>query len=67
MDYTSIGGISGIVALVAVIVKGIYEAINHKRCRSNCCGLRSIVSLDIETNTPPLEKPLIPNLKILGI
>ena len=52
MDYTGIGGISGIVALVAVVAKGIYEVLNHKRCRSNCCGLRSIVSLDIEDTTP---------------
>jgi len=59
MDYTSIGGISGIVALVVVVAKEIYEALNHKRCRSNCCGLRSIVSLDVESTTPPSEKPLI--------
>ena len=64
MDYTSIGGISGIVALVAVVAKGIYEALNHKRCRSNCCGLRSIVSLDVESTTPPSEKPLIANLRV---
>ena len=59
MDYNSIGGISGIVALAAVMAKGIYEVLNHKRCRSNCCGLRSIVSLDIESTTPPSDKPLI--------
>jgi len=64
MDYTSIGGISGIVALAAVIAKGIYEAINHKRCRSNCCGIKSIVSLDIENVTPPSERPLMPTLRI---
>lgn len=63
MDYNTVGGISGIVALVAVVCKGIYEALNHKRCRSNCCGLRSVVSLDVENTTPPSDKPFITNIK----
>ena len=31
----------------------IIALINHKRIRSNCCGVKIETSLDIENTTPP--------------
>jgi hypothetical protein len=30
----------------------VYKTINKKRLRSNCCGIKTEVSLDIDTLTP---------------
>jgi len=64
MDQGSILGIIGIVVSVSGAILGI---INHTRIRSNCFGLKTEVSLDVDktTNTPPLnikvpELPLSP-------
>ena len=59
MDYTTIGGILGIVSVVIVIVDKTIALVNHKRVRSKCCQLGGTVSLDIENTTPPSEKPLL--------
>jgi hypothetical protein len=47
------GAISGYVALAVALLSSIVGIVNHKRIRSNCCGAKSEVSLDIETTTPP--------------
>lgn len=47
----SIGGVS--VAGVLGIAFGIYKCVNHKRCRSACCGRKMEVSFDVESTTPP--------------
>lgn len=31
----------------------IYRAVNHKRFRSNCCGNKMEMSVDVEDTTPP--------------
>lgn len=50
MDTTSqVGGVLGIVITVVGIV---YGAINHKRLRSNCCGRKIDISVDIDTTSP---------------
>ena len=59
MDYNNIGSIAGLVSLTVVVAEKIYQIVNHKRVRSNCCGKRTEISLDIENTTPPPEKPLI--------
>lgn len=59
MDYTNVGGIAGLVSLVVVVAEKIYFILNHKRIRSNCCGIKSEVSLDIDNTTPPPEKPFL--------
>lgn len=41
-----------IVALAISIGSTIIGIINHKRIRSNCCGVKKEISLDIETTTP---------------
>jgi hypothetical protein len=45
-----------IVALAISIGSTIIGIINHKRIRSNCCGVKQEISLDIETTTPVDKK-----------
>jgi hypothetical protein len=55
---------STIVAMVSMIltVSGILVgAVNHKRIRSNCCGVRGEVSLDISDTTVSVKgSPALP-------
>jgi len=53
MDQTSIIAWCGFAISIASAVLGI---INHKRIRSNCCGLKTEVSLDI---SPTISEPII--------
>ena len=59
MDYTTIGGIAGLVSLVIVITEKVIQLVNHKRVRSNCCGKIAQASFDVDNTTPPSEKPLV--------
>jgi hypothetical protein len=59
MDYSTIGGIAGLVSLVIVIADRVVQLVNHKRVRSKCCGKTAEASLDVENTTPPSERPLI--------
>ena len=43
-------------SIVISILGSAIAFINHKRIRSNCCGKKTEVSLDIENTTPPNEK-----------
>jgi len=52
MDYTDIGSIAGLVSLAMVVAEKIYQLVNHKRVRSNCCGFKTEVSIDVENTTP---------------
>lgn len=48
-DYFGLGGgIAGVITLVA----GIVIKLNHKRCRSHCCGKNVVVAVDVEETTP---------------
>ena len=53
--------ISAALSIGAIIVSiggSIIAVVNHKRIRSNCCGAKTEVSLDIENTTPAeQEKP----------
>jgi hypothetical protein len=60
MDYSTIGGIAGLVSLAIVITEKLVQLINHKRVRSKCCGKVAEASLDVENTTPPSERRLIP-------
>ena len=59
MDYTTIGGILGIISIVIVVIDKTIALVNHKRVRSNCCGKIAQASFDVENTTPPSEKPLV--------
>jgi hypothetical protein len=57
MDSNTSAALS-IGALIVSIGGSIIAVINHKRIRSNCCGAKTEVSLDIENTTPvEQEKP----------
>lgn len=57
MSYFGFGG--GIVSVISLVI-GIVIKLNHKRCRSNCCGKRMEVAVDVEETTPPnLRIPVV--------
>lgn len=56
MDSTTSSALS-IGALIVSLGGSIIAVINHRRIRSNCCGAKAEVSLDIETTTPPKDMP----------
>ena len=48
--------IAGYLALALMIADKAYQAINHRRVRSNCCGKEVVASIDVDTTTPPVGK-----------
>lgn len=50
----AVGG--GTFATILVIAAAIYKCINHKECRSACCGRVATASLDINS-TPLADSP----------
>jgi hypothetical protein len=51
-------GDTGIIAIVGLIVSiggSLLAVVNHRRIRSNCCGLPLVMSVDVETTTPPTD------------
>jgi hypothetical protein len=46
-------GLATTFTVAAVILYKVYLVVNHKRCKSNCCGRFFEASLDIENTTPP--------------
>ena len=53
MDFASVGGIAGIIAIAIQTIQGLIAIVNHKRCRSTCCNYSLENSLDISDTTPP--------------
>lgn len=43
-------------SLIVSLGGSIIAVINHRRIRSNCCGAKAEVSLDIENTTPSKEE-----------
>lgn len=48
VSIQSLGAYGGLVSVIIHTLYGVYTALNHSRCRSNCCGIRSEVSLDVD-------------------
>jgi hypothetical protein len=48
--------IMSMVALAVSIAGSVFAVVNHKRIRSNCCGVKLESSLDIENTTPPTQE-----------
>ena len=46
------GGIGASIVVVLLILKQVYNTINHRRIRSNCCGNQLEASVDIDETTP---------------
>ena len=55
MDNYASGGIGAGAVVVLGILYRVYLAVNHHRVRSNCCGKEMVVSVDVETTTPPKD------------
>jgi hypothetical protein len=55
MDNYASGGIGAGAVVVLGILYRVYLAVNHHRVRSNCCGKEIVVSVDVETTTPPKD------------
>ena len=60
------GSYSGIVSAILIIGGGIYAAVNHRRCRSKCCGRSMEISVDIDQTIPSPTGMIIrkPELKV---
>jgi hypothetical protein len=59
-DYFGLGG--GILGVISVMI-GIVIKLNHKRCRSHCCGRDVVVAVDVEETTP-VEKGSVTAIQI---
>lgn len=58
MDASAlVGVVGGWIALALTVAGAIYAATNHKRIRSNCCGTKGEISLDVDTMAPPSPQP----------
>jgi hypothetical protein len=55
MDSTTSSALA-IGSLIVSLGGSLLAVINHRRVRSNCCGAKTEVSLDIENTTPSNEK-----------
>jgi len=45
-------GASATTITIFIVLAYVYKMVNHRRVRSNCCGKRLDVSLDIDSTTP---------------
>jgi len=52
-DAYSQAGITGSIVAAMGLAYKIYTAINHKRCKSKCCGYDIENSIDIGDTSPP--------------
>lgn len=67
MDINVFGSYSGIVSAILIIGGAIYAAVNHRRCRSKCCGRTLEASVDIDHTHVPSPTGIIirkPEIKI---
>jgi len=53
MSAEQVGSYTGLATGAIGILGTIIAIVNHKRIRSNCCGHRVEVSMDVEATTPP--------------
>lgn len=56
------GSIAAYIALALGVASTIFGIVNHKRIRSNCCGKKTEISIDVEDTSPPLAKISIPKV-----
>jgi hypothetical protein len=57
-DAYSQAGITGSIVAAMGLAYKIYTAINHKRCKSKCCGYDIENSIDIGDTTPQVSIPI---------
>lgn len=46
------GGVGASIVIALLVLKQVYNTINHRRIRSRCCGQDLEASVDIEDTTP---------------
>ena len=56
------GSILGIIGIVVSVSGAILALINHTRIRSNCFGIKTEISLDVDKTTPPPLSIKVPEL-----
>ena len=59
----NLGVIMGGMSLVIHLIDAVIKLVNHRRCRSHCCGREGEVSVDIGNTSP---KSCVPRLKTGG-
>ena len=59
-------GASATTVTILLILYKIYQAVNHHRIRSQCCGFKLDASIDVEETTPK-ENAQIVTVKQLDI
>lgn len=52
MDNYVTGGIGASITIVLAVLYKIYTTVNHHKIRSNCCGRKTELSIDIDDTTP---------------
>lgn len=52
MSAEQVGSYTGLATGAIGILASILAVVNHKRIRSNCCGHKVEVSMDVEATTP---------------
>jgi hypothetical protein len=50
------GSIGATIMVVLGIGYKIFQAVNHKRIRSDCCGKKIVMSVDVEPTSPPQSR-----------
>ena len=47
---------TGTSGTIITVLYFLYKMLNHRRCRSSCCGKKMEASIDVESTTPPDRK-----------
>jgi len=65
MDNYASGGVGAVSVLVLGLLYKVYQIINHRRIRSNCCGKIFVVALDIDETTPR-QNQIVPEQSLIN-
>ena len=67
MDNYASGGVGAVSVLVLGLLYKLYQIINHRRIRSNCCGKIFVVAIDIDsTSTTPRQNQILPEQSLIN-
>jgi hypothetical protein len=65
MDNYASGGVGAVSVLALGLLYKLYQIINHRRIRSNCCGKIFVVALDIDETTPR-QNQIVPEQSLIN-
>jgi hypothetical protein len=66
MDNYASGGVGAVSVLVLGLLYKLYQIINHRRIRSNCCGKIFVMSVDIDETTTPRQNQIVPEQSLIN-